>query len=280
MVHVVSERRAIAICDRCGFRYKYASLKDDGYKPSLRVCPPCWDAMPDQQRIKIVGPDGQTLRKPRPDVPTVDPNNPTLFNGSAFMNATPVTAPAKKAVFSLFANLNSGTMDILSTQYLRIWQSSSTIRFEFKNSSGTIIAAANAPISSGWKHLAGACDLGAGAVQLYVDGVAGTATTNTNDTIQFPATCFFGQNISGGSFLNGSVMFPWFAWGQFLDLGAPANLAKFNSGGPVYLGANGEFPTGTSPTLYFKEACQNFGANYGTGGNFTVSGRILPGVYP
>lgn len=58
---------AIAICDRCGLKYKYTELRADGAKPTMRVCSRCWDG---NHPIKTWKPRDMAyaLRYPRPDV--------------------------------------------------------------------------------------------------------------------------------------------------------------------------------------------------------------------
>lgn len=58
---------AIAICDRCKFKFPYTALMADGDKPGLRVCPDCWD-IKDPYRLPPRQPEAITLRFPRPDV--------------------------------------------------------------------------------------------------------------------------------------------------------------------------------------------------------------------
>lgn len=66
-----SNKNAIAICDRCGFRYKLRELKTLIIKTkniNLLVCPECWE--PDQPQLQLgMYPvdDPQALRNPRPD---------------------------------------------------------------------------------------------------------------------------------------------------------------------------------------------------------------------
>ena len=63
--------KAIAECDRCGFRYKLKELKKLTIKTkqvSIKVCPTCWE--PDQPQLQLgMYPidDPQALREPRPD---------------------------------------------------------------------------------------------------------------------------------------------------------------------------------------------------------------------
>lgn len=66
-----SGKRAIAECDRCGFRYRLTELKKLVVKTKvydLKVCPTCWE--PDQPQL-LLGmypiSDPQALREPRPD---------------------------------------------------------------------------------------------------------------------------------------------------------------------------------------------------------------------
>lgn len=66
-----SGKRAIAECDRCGFRYKLRQLRQLVIKTkniNLLVCPSCWE--PDQPQLQLgMYPvnDPQALRNPRPD---------------------------------------------------------------------------------------------------------------------------------------------------------------------------------------------------------------------
>lgn len=68
-----SGKKAIAECDRCGFRYKLKQLKKEVVKQKitgLLVCPECWT--PDQPQLMLgTFPiyDPQALRNPRPDRP-------------------------------------------------------------------------------------------------------------------------------------------------------------------------------------------------------------------
>ena len=66
-----SGKNAIAICDRCGFRFKLTELKKEIIKTktyNALVCPTCWD--PDQPQLQLgMYPvdDPQALRNPRRD---------------------------------------------------------------------------------------------------------------------------------------------------------------------------------------------------------------------
>ena len=66
-----SGKNSIAMCDRCGFRFKLTALRKEVVKTktyNLLVCPECWD--PDQPQLQLgMYPvdDPQGLRDPRPD---------------------------------------------------------------------------------------------------------------------------------------------------------------------------------------------------------------------
>ena len=66
-----SGKKAIAECDRCGFRYKLKELKKLTIKTkqvNILVCPTCWE--PDQPQLQLgMYPvdDPQALRNPRRD---------------------------------------------------------------------------------------------------------------------------------------------------------------------------------------------------------------------
>ena len=66
-----SDRRAIAECDVCGFRYKRKELKELIIKTknvNVMACPECWN--PDHPQL-LLGmfpvDDPQAIRNPRPD---------------------------------------------------------------------------------------------------------------------------------------------------------------------------------------------------------------------
>lgn len=66
-----SDRRAIAECDICGFRYKRKQLKELIIKTknvNMLACPECWN--PDHPQL-LLGlfpiDDPQAIRNPRPD---------------------------------------------------------------------------------------------------------------------------------------------------------------------------------------------------------------------
>lgn len=67
-----SGKKAIAECDRCGFRYKLKQLKKLVIKTkttNILVCPTCWEKDQPQLQLGMYPVDDpQALRNPRPDV--------------------------------------------------------------------------------------------------------------------------------------------------------------------------------------------------------------------
>lgn len=101
----------------------------------------------------------------------------------------------------------------------------------------------------------------------------------------------------GSQRYSGDIGSVWYAPGVYIDFSVEANRRKFvtSDGRPVFLGKNGEKPTGTQPAVYFhinkNETETNFGVNKGTAGAFTTLGTLakatsnplqqpLPASYP
>ena len=76
--------RAIALCDRCGFQYKYLQLQREWN--GLRTCPECWEAKHPQLMPIFPPTEPQALMDPRPsrfepmDVPVGDSIFPFIQN--------------------------------------------------------------------------------------------------------------------------------------------------------------------------------------------------------
>ncbi len=65
-----SGKYALAICDRCGFEYKYTSLKKEW--TGFRVCNECFEVKHPQLEPVNQGADAQALQNPRPAVNAAD----------------------------------------------------------------------------------------------------------------------------------------------------------------------------------------------------------------
>jgi hypothetical protein len=70
-----SNKRALAMCDVCGFEYRLKQLKNlvvKGTETQIKACPECWN--PDQPQLMLGTfpvDDPQAIRNPRPDQSTV-----------------------------------------------------------------------------------------------------------------------------------------------------------------------------------------------------------------
>jgi hypothetical protein len=82
-------KKAIAICDRCGFQFKLSLLRKEVVKQKVSntlVCPTCWD--PDQPQLMLGTfpvDDPQALRNPRRDTTYIQsgPNAQGFLSGGS-----------------------------------------------------------------------------------------------------------------------------------------------------------------------------------------------------
>lgn len=132
-------------------------------------------------------------------------------------------------------------------------------------------------------HVLASWDLGNNLKNCYINNVSSlSAPTFTNDTISYNGndTVIFNDEAVNSQF-NGTLSELWFN-NTYIDFSNPTNRAAFISSGgyPVFLGLNGQLPTGSSPLIYLNGTSANPGINNGIGGNFTATGNFLNGVSP
>lgn len=159
-----------------------------------------------------------------------------------------------------------------------------TVDIVCANSVGTpILAGLNTFVVTldAWFHYIVSWDLGNGLVKLFVDDVDETAVspTVTDDTIAYSqAEWSIGSSTGLGQRLSGALADYYFST-EFIDLTVESNRRKFidAAGNPVYLGNNGENPTGTPPAIYLRGDQTDQGINSGTGGDFVSQGTQVPG---
>lgn len=107
-------------------------------------------------------------------------------------------------------------------------------------------------------------------------GQDGASVSNSVNGLAF----YVGCDLQDGDQFTGDMALPWIAPGvSLLDGGGDIPLAtrrKFinGSGKPVYLGANGELPTGVAPAVFLSGNAASFGTNQGTGGSFVTTGTL------
>ena len=91
-----SGKYSVAICDRCGFRYKYTQLKKEW--TGFRVCSECYEPKHPQLEPPRNLPDPEALRDPRPSlaaasiagagvVRTINPNQMITVTGDSIGSA-------------------------------------------------------------------------------------------------------------------------------------------------------------------------------------------------
>ena len=106
-----------------------------------------------------------------------------------------------------------------------------------------------------WHHVLLSIDLANGVVQIYVDDISDAqGITAIDDLFDVTARDWsIGSNVIPGNIFEGALADLYFST-EFLDLTVEANRRKFidAAGSPVYLGDNGELPTGTASIIYLR----------------------------
>lgn len=116
------------------------------------------------------------------------------------------------------------------------------------------------------------------SIEVYINDVLDTPvlSSRTAGNINYDLAMWVGSTTAAGNRMQADAAEIWMDLTTKIDFTVEANRRLFvNAGGkPVYLGENGELPTGSSPALYLKGPASDWGTNYGTGGNFTVNGTF------
>lgn len=149
----------------------------------------------------------------------------------------------------------------------------------------TLVAHTGSVPNGVWHHLLGTArtNLATGSkiVKLYLDDV--DVTADILDTDSSFSIAMNGRELvvlgDGFGGITGDFADLWLAPGQSLLTGSDISEAtrrKFISatGKPVYLGGNGEVPTGVAPSVFFSGDSAAFPTNRGTGGAFTLTGSF------
>jgi len=140
-------------------------------------------------------------------------------------------------------------------------------------------------VSSGWCHILASWNTNTSTSNLYLNDADDEDTgyaVDTNEVLNYThPTHTVGASSTQILKFNGDLFDFYYNTFEYLDITQEANRRKFISaaGKPVFLGDNGELPTGTSPILFLHlddgETASNFAINAGTGGNFTVNGTPI-----
>lgn len=162
------------------------------------------------------------------------------------------------------------------------------LQCEWKNTGSTSILRVDfGTISTtGWHHVILSCDItNTSKRHAYLDDSAAAVVWNTYNggAGSFGlngATYGLGATSGGTQKLAGGLAELFHMHGQYMDLSVAANRQKFrgSDGHPVDLGTTGDVPFGTAPHIYLSirdgQTANEFVANRGTGGNFTLTGAL------
>lgn len=217
------------------------------------------------------------------------------FDGSTdYLDTNPLTGIAdgkKGSIVAIlrYANASSGTEQIIqgigATVQVRR-NAAGTIEIAAENAAGSVImsvtSAVGAASAAGQYIIMASWDLAtAGSGRLYInDASSYIETTFTNDTIDYTVAEYsLGGNTAGASLFTGDFYTLWFDATNNLNFATESVRRKFVdvNGVPVYLGANGELPTGTSPILFLgNNSGTDWANNRGTAtSSFTVNGTPI-----
>jgi hypothetical protein len=173
-----------------------------------------------------------------------------------------------------YISMSVGTMFSVSANAvdprIRLYDSSSKSRLQARNTAGTIILEVNGDTvltTGNWYHLLYSADLGNTLSHFYLDDTEDQAVgpTLTDDTIPFDHTVArTGSVYVSSNPLDAHLSELWID-NSYIDFSVASNRRKFitSGGDPVYLGMNGELPTGSTPLLFAPDgnpANNNFGA--------------------
>ena len=179
--------------------------------------------------------------------------------------------------------LKTGAGDFATGQLeIRFWNTPNRIAIQFGQGSDFQLTSEGTFSNTedgNWHHYMASGDGVAGVGNLYIDDVNYSNTgafVTTNANRQFVNTWSFNErSVGGGQTMNLADF--WFA-NTYIDLSVAANRRKFVSSKrlPVFLGANGEIPTGTSPWWYFGNPAASWATNLGTAGNPVAQESTAP----
>lgn len=201
------------------------------------------------------------------------------FDGSTdYLDTNPLTGIAdgkKGSIVAIlrYANASSGTEQIIQSTgaALQIRRNAAgTIEVAAENATGSVImsltSAVGAASAAGQYVIMASWDLAtAGSGRIYINDVSSyVETTFTNDTIDYTVTEYsIGGNTAGASLFSGDFYSLYFNALENLDFSIESVRRKFTdaNGLPIFLGANGELPTGTSPILFLGYGAGTVWAN-------------------
>jgi len=216
--------------------------------------------------------------------------SPYLTKASAWTGASSTST----VVISFWIKMiggNGSLQYIFTDQELLTWvtwitrTTGNKIRFVLQNTSGSnqgadITSATSITADGNWHHVLLARN--GATLQLYIDGASDSYTTTylTSHTTGWTRTPIIAARAGPTGVLNADLFDFYIHIGAYLDLSNSANREKFRDvgGKPVYLGENGELPTGSTPICFHHVdeggASSGFVTNLGSGGGMTLNNTL------
>jgi len=137
-------------------------------------------------------------------------------------------------------------------------------------------------VADGWVPVLIAVDMSdVNKRHLYIgDTLDLSVSVYNDDTFDFTlADWCIGARSDGLNKIEADFTHFWFMPGLYIDFSLESNRRKFLTpdGRPAFLGASGEYPTGTPPLVYMSGATDTWHVNDGSGGGFTENGALTDG---
>lgn len=138
-------------------------------------------------------------------------------------------------------------------------------------------------VTDEWNHIMFSIDTSdTASMRRYVNGVEFTGSIFApnpfiDDVFDLTSGEYaVGSNPTAISVLEGDIADFWIDFDTFIDLSVQANREKFlnTSGNPVFLGNNGNIPTGSAPDIFLSGDTDNWHTNKASGGGFTENGAL------
>ena len=149
--------------------------------------------------------------------------------------------------------------------------------------SNAVLAYGSTTLTVGaWHHVVVSWDNAASAFHMYIDDAVQSGSVTQNDVaVRWDESnyCIGARPNNGSPWIkHNGCLAEVYATREYIDLSVEANRRKFISatGSPVSLGADGSLPTGNQPDIYMSGQAANWnaGKNFGSAGDFTVTGAV------
>jgi len=214
--------------------------------------------------------------------------NAVSFSGGDWLDSAGVqlagVADAKTGTFSGWVRRPSvaGTSRILggsNNDRFGVQMASDRFRIWIQDNTGTSVGSFysyGGYAANTWYHVMASWDLANNRREIYVNGVDAhevawdNALVNANiDYVAGTGDWGIGALPTVGTALwNGDMADIWFDHNTFIDLSVEANRRKFINadGTPVFLGGQGQLPTGSAPDIFMSGDTASWHMNKGSGG--------------